>query len=337
MTDRDWPMVGVVILTYNGAAFIDGLLDSLEVQTYPRERMKVLVMDNASTDDTCIRVRSRPWVELMSLPYNLGFAAANNLGATCVNTEYLAFLNQDVICHQDWLRALVSAMDSSQSCSGAVASNMILPAAAAEYRTRDCINPLPVLYYMDVSICGYGVYRRTKGQEVVHPRIISGCAFLVRRSVIEAAGGLFDEDLRMYVEDTDLSLRLRNLGLPLCVVRASVVYHLHEGARDLSAALLCIAARAIMNRVYVYYKNMWTWEFALFFPLLVAGGPLKILSLPIHPAKKALYCIPFAFFSWGCCLLALTMLHRFSGKRRRILGHRRRSSLQHLREFLRRG
>lgn len=337
MTARDWPMVSVIILTHNGVAFIDDLLDSLETQTYPRELMRVLVVDNASADATCQRVRSRSWIRLTALPKNLGFAAANNLAVAQADTEYLAFLNQDVVCHRDWLRALVESMDGPQGCAGAVASNMILPAAAAEYRARDCVNPLPVLYYMDSCACGYGVYRREEAREVVHPRIISGCAFLIRRSVIEAVGGLFDEDLWMYVEDTDLSLRLRNLGLPLCVVRDSVVYHLHEGSGGLSARRLHIAARAIMNRVYVYYKNMGTLEFVLYFPILAIGGPFKILSLPISSAKKALYCIPFGLFSWGCCLLALATLHRFAEKRRRILAQRRGSSLQRLHEFLRRG
>ena len=55
--NQSYPPVSVIILTYNGSEYIQLLLDSLLNQSYPQERMEILVVDNASTDETLSIIR----------------------------------------------------------------------------------------------------------------------------------------------------------------------------------------------------------------------------------------------------------------------------------------
>jgi len=331
----DWPSVSVVILTYNGGRFIGNLLDSLEDQSYPTDRLEILVVDNASTDDTCSIVEQKgPRFTLIRLPNNLGFAAGNNAALSYATNDLVAFLNQDTLCHRDWLKGLVTGMLELEN-AGAVTSNMLLP-HIPEFKNTNRARPVKTLYYEDLSLFGYAEYRRNCTDLFVETGMISGCAFMIGRKTVQQLGYLFDEDLWMYVEDTDLSLRLRNLGFRLWALRDSVVYHLHESSGQLNRTRIGTAARAIMNRVFVYYKNMNAVEFLLFFPFLLIGGPAKITVLPMPVARKMLYLIPFSALSLVCMLAALPLLYRFRAKRRTILDRRSKSACGNINVLFRR-
>ena len=69
---------------------------------------------------------------------------------------------------------------------------------------------------------------------------------------------------------------------------------------DLNKTRLRLAGQAIMNRVYVFFKNMNGLEFLVFFPLLWFGGIFKIFEFSMPSAKKAIYFLPFGLFSMAC-------------------------------------
>jgi glycosyltransferase involved in cell wall biosynthesis len=72
---QNCPPVSVIILTYNGSKFIKPLLDSLLNQSYPQDRMEILVVDNASSDETISIIRqSHPSIKIVALEENIGYA-----------------------------------------------------------------------------------------------------------------------------------------------------------------------------------------------------------------------------------------------------------------------
>ncbi len=127
----------------------------------------------------------------------------------------------------------------------------------------------------------------------------------------------------MYAEDTDLSLRIHNMAQNICVTRDAIVYHLHKSNMDLEKGRILTAAGAIKNRVFAFYKNMSGLEFFFFFPFLFFGGIFKIFAFPLTSGRKAIYFLPFGFFSMACMLAALFQLPRFDAKKRRIMEQRR--------------
>src|SRR5580704_7010581 len=75
------PFVSVIIVNYNRKHFLRDCLESLADQTYPSDRREVILVDNGSSDGSADYVRQRfPWVRLVSLSRNWGFAKGNNIG-----------------------------------------------------------------------------------------------------------------------------------------------------------------------------------------------------------------------------------------------------------------
>ena len=71
--------VSVIIPNFNGIAFLDGVLSSLERQTL--KNYEVILVDNGSSDGSCsFAAANYPWVHIIELPDNFGFCRAVNEG-----------------------------------------------------------------------------------------------------------------------------------------------------------------------------------------------------------------------------------------------------------------
>lgn len=317
-----FPNVSVIILTHNASKYIKTLLESLHGQSYLKERMEIIVVDNASTDNTLsIIQRNHPDVKLVALDKNKGFAAGNNEALKYATYDFLVFLNQDTICHRDWLKGLMLGFLENKGV-GACTSNMILH-NTEEFRHMNRYSSSSSLYFYNLSPFGYAHYCKDTKNRFVFPKILSACSFAIHRETVAELGYLFDKDFWMYVEDTDLSLRIHNLGLRICAAKDSVVYHLHKSDIQPNPWRLHLVVRAIMNRVYTFFKNMGGLEFFLFFPILFIGGIFKIIESRMRPYQKAVYFLPFALVSMTCMLLALFQLPKYAAKRRLVLKKRR--------------
>jgi GT2 family glycosyltransferase len=333
--DHQPPPVSVIILTFNGAEYISQLLQSLADQTYPRDLVEIIVIDNASTDDTTGIVRmAHPRANLVLLKKNIGFAAGNNQGLLHASHDLLVFLNQDTVCHPDFLASLVKVMLDDRGLA-ACNPNIITP-DPPNMDAMDLQSPPMSLYVCDLSPYGYGTNRILSGKPVYNTKLLSGCAFIIRRETISKLGYLFDDQIWMYAEDTDLSLRIYNTGQRICASRDSIIYHLHNANMNLNKKKLRLAAQAIMNRVYVFYKNMRTLEFLIYLPILLLGGCFKIFEFPLTTFRIFLYFLPFSIFSILCMGRALLGLPGFTSKRRRIISGRRGAGFSILKLVLKR-
>ncbi len=120
------PLAYVVILNWNGREHLRDCLTTVLAQTY--EPMRVLVVDNASTDGSREMVQDGfPEVVLLALPENLHFARGMNAGMARAMHDaecgFIVTLNNDVRVDPEWLAHLVS--EAGSSAVGAVASKML--------------------------------------------------------------------------------------------------------------------------------------------------------------------------------------------------------------------
>lgn len=103
-----------IIVTYNGTQWIEKCLDSLMQSTAPSH---VIVIDNASTDDTVAIIRQKyPEVELIESYKNLGFGKANNIGlrrALNDKADYVLLLNQDTRIEREMMEKLIDVSKSN--------------------------------------------------------------------------------------------------------------------------------------------------------------------------------------------------------------------------------
>ena len=316
--NQNYPPVSVIILTYNGSQYIQPLLDSLSNQSYPKERTEILVVDNASTDETLSITRKKfSHVKVVAIEKNIGYAAGNNHALRHASHDLLVFLNQDTICHPGFLLSMVNLMAADKTLA-ACNPNIITPEADCFGTLDETFQP-ESLYLCDLAPFGYGQNRIIYGKKNYCTKLLSGCAFIIHRETVSRLGYLFDDQFWMYAEDTDLSLRIHNMGHRICAAQDAIVYHLHNSDMGLKKKSLHIAARAIMNRVYAYFKNMGTLEFLIFFPLMCLGGNFKILEFPLTTFKKIFYFLPFSLFSMSCMVLAIPGLPNFASKKRRVI------------------
>ena len=322
-----YPNVSIIILTYNGLRFIDGLMTSLRDQSYPRDRMEIIVVDNGSDDGTADYIKTKfPDIDCLALDSNLGYSAGNNVGYAHVRHDLIAFLNQDTLCHRTWLEGLVNRMQFDTQLVACAAN--IIPADPGDTVRINLSAAIETLTYCDLSSFGYGRYY-CKNIAYTDTLLVSGCAFIIRSEIVEQLGYLFDERIRMYAEDTDLSLRIFNLGERVGAVRDAIVFHLHGSDFKPGSAGLRKATRAIMNRVFTFMRNMSKHDFILFFPLMTIGSGGKIFQLNMPIYKKVLMFAPFSIVS--ASIMVVTLITNID----LLLKKSRQSSLVTLKTLLR--
>ncbi|HVL51775.1 MAG TPA: glycosyltransferase family 2 protein [Actinomycetota bacterium] len=115
------PRVGVGILNYNGPSITIECLDHLSRVEWPKDRLEIVVVDNASADDSIDLIRrTHPDVRLVESPVNRGFAGGCNLAIkTLGDVDYVALLNNDAFVEPGWLEPLVEALEANPGAGAA--------------------------------------------------------------------------------------------------------------------------------------------------------------------------------------------------------------------------
>ena len=212
------PRVCVIVVNQNRAALLSRCLDSLRGQTFsPSE---ILVVDNASTDDSCGVVRSKhdPRIRLLPQAVNQGFAAANNIAIRATTCPLIALLNNDAEASESWLQHLVRAAEADRDY-GMWASRILMPGGKR-------IDKVGHLMFLDGQNRGRATGQLNDGrfQEEEECFFPDGCAALYRTELLSEVGG-FDEDFFAYADDADLGVRAAWRGWRCLYVPAAIVYH----------------------------------------------------------------------------------------------------------------
>lgn len=124
----DGRRVRLVVLNYNGGAFVGRCVEHLHRLDWPAGELDIVVVDNASTDGSADDVEARfPGVRVVRNPRNTGFPA-NNLGlADLEDVRYVGLVNNDGFVEPGWLRALAEALDADPGLGAAAAKMVFAP------------------------------------------------------------------------------------------------------------------------------------------------------------------------------------------------------------------
>jgi GT2 family glycosyltransferase/glycosyltransferase involved in cell wall biosynthesis len=220
------PEVSVIVLNFNGLPHLQACLDSLAALEGPAEQREVLLVDNGSTDGSPAWVRARfPWVRVVELGENVGFAEGNNRGVREARGRIVVFLNTDTRADPAWLRELVAPLLAGERTLAATASRMLdWDGTGVDFPVYATVLGMPYGAAGDRSV------RRPEDYE--RPQFLlfaSGGAMAIRRDVFLEVGG-FDADYFMYHEDVDLGWRLWVAGYRVLYVPTAVVYHRSGGS-----------------------------------------------------------------------------------------------------------
>jgi len=240
------PSVSLIILNYNGRAYLDRCLQSALALDYPSDQLEIIFCDNGSRDGSVDYVRTRyAGIRLLQLEQNYGFAEGNNRAAKAARHPWLAFVNNDMWFQHNWLRDFVSAV--------------------ADYPAIGCFTSRILNWNGSaIDFIGGAVNFEGHGFQVDHGataspldrerRVIAPCggAMLIKRELFELAGG-FDPLYFSFFEDTDLGWRLNLLGHEVLYTPRATTYHLEHGtAKKFAAHRLRVLYER--NALFTIYK-----------------------------------------------------------------------------------
>lgn len=228
----DQPAVTVVIPAFNKWAVTRRCLESL-VRCDADVGLQVVVVDDASSDETAASVAALPGIDFVRSGANAGFVDSCNRGALLARAPYLWFLNNDTEVTANSLRALLLRAQSDLLV-GVVGSKLVYP----DGRLQEAGG----IIWSDATGWNYGRYDSPLRPEYNFARdvdYVSGASLLVRADLFNALGGFDRRFAPGYYEDADLCFSVRAIGNRVVYEPRSVVTH-YEGlssGTDLSTGM----------------------------------------------------------------------------------------------------
>jgi Glycosyl transferase family 2 len=190
------PIVTVIALCYNHAAWVRQALDSVGEQTYPQ--IQLIVVDDGSTDHSVAQIRqwlaSHPDVLFLELSENKGNCAAFNQALDWAQGKYVIDLACDDLLLPERVARQVAFFESLPTKVGMIYGNTYL--VDAEGQNLDTFYPIPLKNEPPSG----DIYAQILAQT-----FISAPTVMFRKSVLDTLGG-YDENLAY--EDFDIWLRI---------------------------------------------------------------------------------------------------------------------------------
>jgi GT2 family glycosyltransferase len=224
-----YPSVAIVILNWNGKAFLQQFLPSVLATNY--SNYQVIVADNASTDDSVAFLQQNyPTVNIVALQKNYGFARGYNEALKQVKADYYMLLNSDVEVSPGWLQPMVALLEQDESnaaCQPKILAfkdkHLFEYAGASGGWLDEYGYPFARGRVFDICEEDKGQFNDT--QEVFWA---SGAAMLIRSWVYHELGG-FDAYFWAHQEEIDLCWRIQRANYKVFCCPGSVVYHVGGG------------------------------------------------------------------------------------------------------------
>lgn len=219
----EYPFVSIVIPTMNRKNDLLECLSSIEALDYPKNRMEILIWDNASQDGTAEAVKSKfkeiseeEWENLQViessvnlgpyLPYNQILMKLN------VKSRYILGLDDDVILSKECLKKMLEVVNFQKNVG-------VIGTAIENY------------YYLGkiVETAGYinwwlGKYRNLNTDKLTECDYVIGCAWLINKKAFTQVGG-FDKDYFTMHWEMDFCSRVKKRGFKIYYQPAAIIKH----------------------------------------------------------------------------------------------------------------
>lgn len=235
------PRASIVIPVHGGFAHTLRCLRALAAHP-PATPFEVIVVDDASPDDTLAQLRRIDGLRVQARETNGGFIAACNDGAALARGDYLVLLNNDTVPQPGWLDALLGTF-ADHPDAGLVGARLVYP----DGRLQEAGG----IVFADGSAWNYG-----RGEDPQDCRFsylreadyLSGAAIALPMRLFRQLGGLDPRYAPAYYEDTDLAFAVRAAGRRVLYQPAATVVHV-EGATAGTDPTAGVKAAQARNRV----------------------------------------------------------------------------------------
>lgn len=219
----DQPLISIVVCTHNRADSLRSAVASLyDLETHGKFEYEIIVVDNASTDDTPAVIASAA----QNCPHPVrgvyearkGISAARNRGVSEAAGEWIAFFDDDQLAEKQWLAALFELAEAQQVVGVGGPVRLLLPEECDRKLANACRMLLGESDWSDEPI-PYDDHRTPGAGNL-----------MLRREVFDRIG-FFDEAVGNRGEDTDLYRRMQRAGLSVWYAPRAVILHVIPAAR----------------------------------------------------------------------------------------------------------
>lgn len=227
------PLVSIIIPTWNTASTTRKCVDTI-LRYHPSGSVEIIVVDNASTDNTSQHFPPHPHVHYLQNRQNLGYGKACNIGAQHATGKYLLFLNSDMeFIDNQLLQAITYYSQHPQT--GIVGPQFVNPDRTAQgscFRHQGYLNAF-LEFWKNIPV--YRKYTPTSSQPTA-VWAISGGAVLISRPLFHKIGG-WNQKYFMYYEDLELCRDVRKNHLQIIYYPQWQLIHRHGlSGRQLASA-----------------------------------------------------------------------------------------------------
>lgn len=280
-------MIDVIVVNWNAGIQLIDAISSIE-KHHANMVGSVIVVDNASTDDSLISVENitsrLPFrLQIIRNTENLGFGAACNQGAAFATAELILFLNPDARLFTNSLMLPVNFLLKSENKnigivgiqlideSGRVARSCCqFPSIGVFIAHATGLNHLPIFSHMTNHMTEWA---HDNTRIVDH---VIGAFYLMRRTLFKSLNG-FDERFFVYLEDLDLSLRAQQAGYRSVFLAGAQAFHAGGGvSRQVRAHRLFYSLR---SRLLYGFKHFSWWQ----------AWILVLVTLLVEPVTRTVF------------------------------------------------
>ena len=249
----------VVIVNFNAGADLRDCVLALE-QAFGENTWEIIIVDNASTDDSLRLLTKHQSVHIKRNPVNVGFATAVNQGLSAISGQFVLILNPDCQVEVGAVGRLQQELEAHPECA-LVGPRIVDPDGTIQGSARGDPDILTGLFGRSTLLTrlfpSSALAKRNirtfglTGSAGFEVDWVSGACMLTRRDALLSVGG-FDNRFFMYWEDADLCRRLRDIGKTVRYVPEAQV--MHRVGRS-STTVPEQSIRAFHYSAYLYYAT----------------------------------------------------------------------------------
>lgn len=242
--------VSIIIVNYNTRELTSNCINSIIRETKDLS-YEIIVIDNASNDDSQEYFKNNHQIKFVELPENIGFGRANNVGITHSKGEFLFFLNSDTILLNNAIKIfhdfISQNIGKKIGCIGAMLTDE--ESVVNGYGGRFPNLMLHLKSYVSVFFSKRGSDFKIEGISSDVDYVL-GADMFIPREVINDIGG-FDAQFFMYFEESDLQLRMAKKGYSRKIIVGPKIVHL-EGKSSFNSIKKLMMVK---SSAFKYYKK----------------------------------------------------------------------------------
>ncbi len=236
--------IAIVTVNFNGKQDTLELLESLKVLDFDGLEVKLIVVDNGSSDGSVAEINSKyPDIDILQNGDNEGFSGGYNRGMIYGHiwgADYILIINNDALIKDaNLLKSMIGVFGSDEKI-GLISPKIYFAKGYEFHKDRYKEQDLgKVLWYAGGKFDWNNIHSKHRGLDEVdlgqydgieETGLVTGCCLMVKREVLERvtnsiSKGFFDDRLFLYMEDNDFAVRARRLGFKTYYGGKVAIYH----------------------------------------------------------------------------------------------------------------